>query len=218
MYDFNCDVAQSYGIYQKNAETEYEIASYCSSINIASGFHAGDPLSIRKALLYAQDHNVAINVHVGYPDIQGYGERKMVLDKDELEAIVLYQISAVCSYAKTFDLEVEGVRCHGALMNELNENEESALVIVNAVKKASPWLNLIVQNQKTKELVEQNGLKAALEYEFNSQSSIREVREAENALGSKIDTIHFSTLDEVKRAWDIVKPAPINYARVEQQI
>ena len=170
------------------------------------------------ALLYAQDHNVAINIHIGYPDIQGYGKRKMILEQEELEAVVLYQISALSAYAKTFDLEVEGVRCHGALMDELNENEQSAIVIANAVKKASPWLNLIVQNQKTKELVEKEGLKAALEYEFNSTSSIREVREAQTALGSKIDTIHFSTLEDVKRAWDIIKPAPVNYARVEQQI
>ena len=57
MFDFNCDVAQSYGVYSNS--NEYEIAKYCSTINIAAGYHAGDAISIRKAFLYALDNNIA---------------------------------------------------------------------------------------------------------------------------------------------------------------
>ena len=58
----------------------------------------------------------------------------MKLEDEELEAIIIYQISAIMAYAKTFDLEIESVRCHGALKNELNENEHSAAVIAEAIK------------------------------------------------------------------------------------
>ena len=212
MFDFNCDVAQSYGVYKN--DSELEIAQYASSINISAGFHAGDPMSIRKALLFASENNIALGAHIGYPDIQGFGKRKMDLNKDELEALIIYQLSAIIAYAKTFDLEVEHVRAHGALKDYLNESEEGILVAIEAIKKVSPWLNLIVQTPKNKELVQNNGLKAALEVDFDEKTSIREIRELE----VKPDTIHFKTLEDIKRAADIIKPTPINYNRVQNQI
>ena len=212
MFDFNCDVAQGYGIYKN--EGELEIASYASSINISAGFHAGDPMSIRNALLFAQENNIALGAHIGYSDIQGFGKRKMDLAPEELEALIIYQIGAIVAYAKTFDLEIEHVRCHGALKEYLNESQEALLIAIEAIKKVSPWLNLIVQTPEAKEFVEKNGLKAAYEVEFDSNSSIRQIRELE----IKPDTIHFKTLDDIKRATDIIKPTPVNYNRVQNQI
>ena len=46
--DFNCDLAQGYGVYKNNSE--YDFLDYVSSVNISCGFHAGDPQSIKKAL------------------------------------------------------------------------------------------------------------------------------------------------------------------------
>ena len=209
MFDYNCDVAQSYGVYTN--DNEYKLAKYCSTINISAGFHAGDPISIRKAFLYALDNNVALCAHVGYPDIQGFGKRPMKLNDDELEAIIIYQVGAIIAYAKTFDLEIESVRCHGALKDELNNNENTAIVIAKAIKKISPWLNLTVSNETTREIVSKEGVKAALEYEFREGDEI-------NSLPKNIDTIHFKTLEDVKKAYSFAQPAPINYNRVENQI
>ena len=212
MFDFNCDVAQSYGIYKN--DLELEIAKYASSINISAGFHSGDPINIRKAFLFAKENNVAIGAHIGYPDIQGFGERKIDMTPEELEATVIYQVGAIVAYAKTFDLEIEHVRCHGALKDAVNESEEIALIVAEAIKKVSPWLNLIVQNPEIKKNVENSGLKSAYEVEFSENSSIREIRELE----VKPDTIHFKSLEEIKRAYDIIKPTPVNYNRVQKQI
>ncbi len=44
--------------------------------------------------------------------------------------------------------------------------------------------------------------------------SIRQLRE----MPVKPDTIHFTTLENVKRAYDVIKPSPINYNRVKEQI
>lgn len=212
MFDFNCDTAQSYGIY-KNDE-ELEIAKYMSTINVSAGFHAGDPVAIRKALLFAQEKNIALSAHIGYPDIQGFGKRKMELSEEEFEAVVIYQVGAIIQYAKTFDLEVECVRCHGAMKEDINSSLEKAITFANAIKKVSPWLNIIIQNNEIKTEIEKLGLKAALEVGFTSNSSIREIREME----IKPDTIHFKSLEEAKRAYDIIKPTPINYNRVYAQI
>ena len=51
--DFNCDLAQSFGIYKNNSE--FEILDYVSSVNISTGFHAGDPMTIKNALLKAKE-------------------------------------------------------------------------------------------------------------------------------------------------------------------
>ena len=210
MFDFNCDVAQSYGVYKN--EGELEIAEFASSINISAGFHAGDPSSIRKALMFAQEKNIAIGAHIGYSDIQGFGKRQINLTNEELEALVTYQVGAIIAYAKTFDLEVEQVRFHGALKEFLMINEEALKVAIGAIKKVCPWLNLIVQTPEAKDFVEKNGLKGAYEVEF--LGSIREIRE----LPTKPDTIHFKSLEDIKRAYDVIKPTPINYNRVQNQI
>lgn len=212
MFDFNCDVAQSYGVYKN--DVELEIAKYASSINISAGFHAGDTISIKKALLFASENNISIGAHIGYQDIQGFGKRYIDLSDEELEALITYQIGAIIAYANTMDLEVEQVRCHGALKEFLNSNHEALRVASQAIKKINPWLNFIVQSPEAKAIVEEQGLKAAYEVEFNQNSSIREIRELE----VKPDTIHFKTLDDIKRAANIIKPTPINYNRVQNQI
>jgi len=212
MFDFNVDMAQGYSIYGN--EDEFEIAKYASSVNISAGFHSGDPMKIKDAMLFVQQHNKALGVHIGYPDIQGFGKRKMNLSDNELEANVIYQVGAIATYAQTYDLEIENVRCHGAMKELLNEDANTAIVIARAVKKISPWLNLIVQNPQTKNIVEAEGLKAAIEFEFRENSSIREIRE----LPTKPDTIHFRTLADIKRAYEIIKPTPVNYNRVSEQI
>jgi len=212
LFDFNCDLAQGYGIYKNNEELE--VAKYASSVNISAGFHAGDPISIRQALLFVKENNISIGAHIGYPDIQGFGNRKMDLDEIELEAIITYQIGAIIAYADTFDLSIEQVRLHGALKEEINNNPNAAKVAARTIKKINPWLNLIVQNLETKELVEAEGIKAALEVNFNDYNSIRAIRESE----LKVDTIHFKNLEEIKQAYDVIKPTPINYNRVQGQI
>lgn len=212
MFDFNCDVAQSYGVYKN--EVELEIAKYASSINISAGFHSGDPMSIRNALLFAKDNNIALGAHIGYSDIQGFGKRRVDLTKEELEALIIYQISAIVSYAKTYDLEIEHVRLHGALKDYLMESNDALLVAVEAIKKISPWLTLIVQTPEAREFVEKNGLKAGYEVEFGENASIREIRDLE----IKPDTLHFKALEDIKRAYDVIKPTPINYNRVQKQI
>ena len=97
-------------------------------------------------------------------------------------------------------------------------NETGAINDVNgiadAIKKINPWLNLIVQNPQIKDFIQENGLKSAYEVEFGENSSVREIRELE----IKPDTIHFKNIDDIKRAYDIIKPTPINYNRVQSQI
>ena len=136
--DFNCDLAQAYGVYKNNQE--FELLDYVSSVNISCGFHAGDPVTIKDALLKAKEKNVAIGAHIGFNDIQGFGYRPVELKEDELEALVVYQVGAIMSFAKAYGLSIEHVRPHGAMYKAAGEDFTFSAAIAKAVKKCSDWL------------------------------------------------------------------------------
>ena len=136
--DFNCDLAQAYGVY-KNTQ-EYELLDYVSSVNISCGFHAGDPVTIKDALLKAKEKNLAIGAHIGFNDIQGFGYRPVELKEDELEALVVYQVGAIMSFAKAYGLSIEHVRPHGAMYKACGEDFTFSTAVAKAIKKCSDWL------------------------------------------------------------------------------
>ena len=119
---------------------EYEFLDYVSSVNISCGFHAGDPLTIKEALLEAKEKNVVVGAHIGFDDIQGFGYRKMDLASDELEALVMYQVGALMTFAKAYHMEIEHVRPHGAMYKQCATDFTFACNVAKAVKKCSPWL------------------------------------------------------------------------------
>ena len=133
--DFNCDLAQSFGIYKNSSETR--LLDYVSSVNISCGFHAGDPLTIKEALLEAKEKNVVVGAHIGFDDIQGFGYRKMDLASDELEALVMYQVGALMTFAKAYHMEIEHVRPHGAMYRQAAEDLETSKIIAKAIRKCS---------------------------------------------------------------------------------
>ncbi len=139
--DFNCDLAQGYGVYRNT--NEYEFLDYVSSVNVSCGFHAGDPMTIKNALLAAKEKNVVIGAHIGYHDIQGFGYRPIDLTEEELEALVVYQVSALLSFAKAYKLEIEHVRPHGAMYRRAGEDFRFATVLARAIQKSSQWLTYV---------------------------------------------------------------------------
>jgi len=139
--DFNCDLAQSFGVYKN--ESEFDLLDYVSSVNISTGFHAGDPVAIKEALLRAKGKNLVIGAHIGFNDIQGFGTRTVSLSEEEIEAAVIYQIGALMSFAKAFRLEIEHVRPHGAMYKLASQNFTFSCAIAKAIKKCSPWLTYV---------------------------------------------------------------------------
>lgn len=139
--DFNCNLGQGFGIYQN--ELEFDFLDYVSSVNIAAGFHAGDPVTIKNALLKAKEKNVVIGASIGFSDLQGFGMRAMKLSEDEIDAVVIYQVGALMSFAKAFGLEIEYVRPHGAMYKMASEDFTFSCSIAKAIKKCSQWLTYV---------------------------------------------------------------------------
>ena len=136
--DYNCDLAQSFGVFEN--ENEQKIIKYMSSAAISCGFHCADPIKIKRAMELCKENNVAIGAHIAFPDIQGFGNRQMNLSAEEIEAIVIYQLGAIQSFAKANNTEIEFVRTHGAMWEMAAKDFEFSKNIANAIKKVSEWL------------------------------------------------------------------------------
>lgn len=139
--DLNSDLGESYGAWKMGNDDQ--ILSVVSSANIACGFHAGDPQNILKTLKQAAQRNVAVGAHVSYPDLVGFGRRKMDLSYDELFADVLYQISALQGLAEVAGTRIKYVKPHGALYNTIATDLEQAQAVIDAIQQYDANLVLV---------------------------------------------------------------------------
>src|SRR5258705_4091095 len=130
--DLNCDMGESYGAWKMGADAE--VMPFISSANIACGFHAGDPATIRKTVRLAVDHGVAIGAHPSLPDIQGFGRRVMKISPQEMYDLVVYQAGAVEAFARAAGAKLHHVKCHGALYNMAAVDEGLSEAMAKAVK------------------------------------------------------------------------------------
>lgn len=129
--DINCDIGEGFGVYEN--ENEQAIYPFISSANIACGFHAGDPSTMRKSVRLALEHNVAIGAHPGLPDLQGFGRREMQITLREAYDLVIYQVGALAGFVKAEGGTLQHVKPHGALYNMAAKNPGLAHVIAKAI-------------------------------------------------------------------------------------
>jgi len=130
--DLNCDMGESYGAWKMGADAE--VMPFISSANIACGFHAGDPATIRKTVRLAADHGVAIGAHPSLPDLQGFGRRAMQISPQDMYDLVLYQAGAVEAFARAAGARLHHVKCHGMLYNMAANDEPLSDACARAVK------------------------------------------------------------------------------------
>ncbi|NUK29538.1 LamB/YcsF family protein [Parageobacillus sp. VR-IP] len=138
--DLNCDFGESFGIYRLGEEKE--ILQYVTSVNVACGFHAGDPLVMRKTVQMALERKVAIGAHPGFPDLLGFGRRNIAVTPGEAYAYVVYQIGALAAFVKAEGGTMSHVKPHGALYNMAAKDAALAEAIAKAVYDVDPALIL----------------------------------------------------------------------------
>jgi len=139
--DLNCDMGESFGRYTLGSDEE--LMPYLSSINLACGFHAGDPIVIQQTVQTAVKYNLAVGAHPGYPDLQGFGRRKIEMSPEEVEAMVLYQIGALWGFLRSARIEMTHVKPHGALYNQAAQEVRLANAIARSVRRFSKELILV---------------------------------------------------------------------------
>jgi len=134
--NLNADMAEGYGAY--NIGNDHEILRIIGSASIACGFHAGDPLVMRRTIAEATRLGVSVGAHPGFNDLWGFGRRRIEMRADDLECLIAYQIGALQGMAAYSGVKVTHLKPHGALNNMAAENSEYALAIGRAIKVVDP--------------------------------------------------------------------------------
>ncbi|MEY8841933.1 LamB/YcsF family protein [Cribrihabitans sp. XS_ASV171] len=113
--DLNADMGESFGPWKMGDDAS--LLDIVTSANIACGFHAGDPDVMAETMRVAARKGVGIGAHPGFPDLQGFGRRKMSVSHDSLRNMVRYQFGAARGMAQALGTEVRHIKLHGALSN-----------------------------------------------------------------------------------------------------
>jgi UPF0271 protein len=139
----NCDLGESTEAWEKGLDDQ--VMPFIDQASIACGFHAGDHRLMKKTLLSAKHHNVAVGAHPSYPDITGFGRRSMNLSALEIIALVEHQIRVLCDLAKDIGVPVTYVKPHGALYNDMMVNGHIRSAVMQAITQCQPPLDFMLQ-------------------------------------------------------------------------
>jgi UPF0271 protein len=131
--DLNSDLGESFGAWRLGDDVA--LLEIVTSANVACGFHAGDPLTIDKTVSAAVERGVRIGAQVSYPDLVGFGRRRMDVPAEQLSADVLYQIGAVAAFCRALGTELAYVKPHGALYNRIVDDEAQARAVCDAMHR-----------------------------------------------------------------------------------
>ena len=155
--DLNCDMGESYGVYTLGHDEE--ALPFVTSINAACGFHASDPLTMRRIVGLARKFGVAVGAHPGYPDLVGFGRREILASSEEIQADVIYQIGALWAFCRAEGVPLQHVKVHGALYNRAERDFATAIAVAQAVKEVDPGLYLVcLSNSPMVEAAKQVGI------------------------------------------------------------
>ncbi|ASA54797.1 LamB/YcsF family protein [Vibrio gazogenes] len=138
--DLNCDMGESFGVYSLG--NDVALMDFVSSVNIACGFHAGDPSVMRETVRHALEKRLSIGAHPGLPDLAGFGRRIMAITPQEAYDMVVYQIGALHGFVRAAGGRLHHVKPHGALYNMAAQDALLAGAIARAVKDIDPTLVL----------------------------------------------------------------------------
>ena len=134
--DLNSDLGESFGAYTIGMDRE--VIPLVTSVNVACGMHAGDPSVMERTVAMAVRCGTAIGAHPGYPDLQGFGRRRLAMKTQEIVDCTVYQIGALQAFLRLHGTELQHVKLHGALYNDAAVNYELSLAVCRAVRSIAP--------------------------------------------------------------------------------
>jgi UPF0271 protein len=161
--DLNSDLGESFGRWVLGDDEA--MLRLVTSANVACGFHAGDPTTLRRTCTAAAERGVVVGAQVGYRDLAGFGRRFLDVSPHELADDVIYQIGALAGMCLVSGTTVQYVKPHGALYNAIVHHEEQAAAVVAAVRDYSPWLPVLgLPDSAFLRAAERAGLRAVPEF------------------------------------------------------
>jgi UPF0271 protein len=139
--NINADMGEGFGVYDIGNDTA--LLEIVKSANVACGFHAGDPTIMRRVVEMAAERGVSVGAHPGFPDLWGFGRRRIEMNSRDLENSVAYQIGALNAIACYAGIKITHVKPHGSLSNIAASDADYALAIGRAIKAVDPHLRYL---------------------------------------------------------------------------
>ena len=139
--DLNSDLGESFGRWELG--DDQAMLGLVSSANVACGFHAGDPSTLRRTCAGAAANGVVVGAQVAYADLAGFGRRFIDVPPSDLANDVVYQLGALEAMCRVTGTAVRYVKPHGALYNATVHHEEQAAAVVAAVRDYDPSLPVL---------------------------------------------------------------------------
>lgn len=199
MVDINCDVGESYGAFTIGDDAG--VMESATSVNVACGFHGGDPRVIERTVSLAAVRGTGVGAHPGFPDLVGFGRRDLSLTFDEARTDTLYQIGALFAFVRAAGVGLQHVKPHGQLNNQAVKDPDLARAIASAVKAFDPNLILVAYGGELVNAGQNAGLRVAREV-YADREYTRERRLVSRGLAGAVIT---DTHKIVSRAVNLVK-------------
>ena len=134
--DLNSDIGEGFGSYTMGDDNE--ILKYITAAQVACGWHAGDPMIMDKVVRTAAERGVAVGAHPSFPDLMGFGRRRMNISFDEAKNYVKYQVGALSAFTKTYGVKIHHLAPHGAMGNMCQDDRQLARAICEATYDIDP--------------------------------------------------------------------------------
>lgn len=171
LIDLNADAGESFGRWRLGDDER--LLPLVSSVNVACGWHAGDPATMRRSVELARANGTALGAHPGLPDLTGFGRRSLALSPADAADACLYQYGALRGFADSLGVPVTHVKPHGALYGLTLREPAVADAVAEAVRSVDPDLIVVLLAGSTAERSADNGIRVAreafadLEYDDN---------------------------------------------------
>ena len=127
MLNINCDLGEG-------LNNEHIIMPLIDSCNIACGGHAGDSGSMIECVEISIKNNVKIGAHPSYPDKINFGRKKIDISPSELSYSIISQIESLETIADSYGLELNHIKAHGALYNQMMIDAEFSNFYLDSIK------------------------------------------------------------------------------------
>lgn len=159
--DLNADLGEGFGAWTMG--DDMALLQVVTSANVACGFHAGDPVIMRRICATAAESGIRVGAHVSYRDLAGFGRRDLEVAPDVLRDEVTYQIGALDAMARAAGTYVAYVKAHGALYNRVVYDPVQAQALVEGIKAFGMLPVLGLPGSVVLDLASRAGLRAVVE-------------------------------------------------------
>ncbi|CAI8327697.1 MAG: 5-oxoprolinase subunit PxpA [Flavobacteriales bacterium] len=186
MININCDLGEG-------LNNEHIIMPLINSCNIACGGHAGNNESMIQCIEIAIRNNLQIGAHPSYPDRLNFGRKKIDISSSEFSHSIINQVESLEQIASSYGKEINHIKAHGALYNEMINDSDIADFYLDTVKDYKESCSLYVPyNSKIEKLALKKGFNIIYEVfgdrNYNDDLSLVS-RDKENAIINSPDNV-----------------------------